>query len=289
MSRYSALQSEWAMLLARRASIRDSLSIYEGILEAWSRWPDDRIVPLHWSSEECQERWERSSSLIVDAPPPCSLAAIEDLLASILELAAGLGEDVAQMVDRFATELRRESVELMELLPGLGKEGPASLQQASGCSADLLAFITHSTLRPMLETYFSEVRSLFTPELWDRGNCPFCGGPPAVSDVGEDGKRRLVCHLCGGTWNLSRLRCPFCDNRNPKSLTRLLAEGAEEGYLVEACDLCRGYIKGIDRRLRWDVVSPLLEDWGSPHLDLIACRQGYWRATPSLVQLFHSE
>ena len=31
--------------------------------------------------------------------------------------------------------------------------------------------------------------------------------------------------------------------------------------------------------------APLVEDWGSPHLDLYAAREGYWRATPSLAHL----
>jgi len=37
--------------------------------------------------------------------------------------------------------------------------------------------------------------------------------------------------------------------------------------------------------VRWNGAGPLVEDWGSPHLDLIAVREGYWRAVPSLVQL----
>jgi len=28
-----------------------------------------------------------------------------------------------------------------------------------------------------------------------------------------------------------------------------------------------------------------VEDWGSPHLDLVAQRSGYWRALPSIVEL----
>jgi formate dehydrogenase maturation protein FdhE len=66
---------------------------------------------------------------------------------------------------------------------------------------------------------------------------------------------------------------------------RLLAEDAEEGYFIEACRACRGYIKGVDRRQRWDASSPLVEDWVSPHLDLYASREGYWRPTPCLAHL----
>jgi formate dehydrogenase maturation protein FdhE len=71
-------------------------------------------------------------------------------------------------------------------------------------------------------------------------------------------------------------------------MVRLVAEGAEEGYFVEACLACRGYLKGVDRRERWNAVSPLVEDWASPHVDYYAAREGYWRATPTLAQLLPS-
>src|SRR6266702_3787325 len=51
---------------------------------------------------------------------------------------------------------------------------------------------------------------------------------------------------------------------------------------------CRGYLKGVDRRERWNAVSPLVEDWASPHVDYYASREGYWRATPTLAQLLPS-
>lgn len=66
---------------------------------------------------------------------------------------------------------------------------------------------------------------------------------------------------------------------------RLLAEDKDEGFAINACRACRGYVKELDRRVRWNAGSALVEDWGSPHLDLIAYRQDYWRPIPTLVQL----
>ena len=68
-------------------------------------------------------------------------------------------------------------------------------------------------------------------------------------------------------------------------MVRLVAEGAEEGYFIEACLACRSYLKGLDRRERWNGASPLVEDWASPHLDCYAAREGYRRPTPPLAQL----
>src|SRR3989442_15075750 len=31
--------------------------------------------------------------------------------------------------------------------------------------------------------------------VWQLGVCPFCGAPPGFSDVVEDGRRRLACHV----------------------------------------------------------------------------------------------
>ncbi|HLC41392.1 MAG TPA: formate dehydrogenase accessory protein FdhE [Methylomirabilota bacterium] len=269
--------------------MRDSLSIYEGLLEAWVRWPESRLMPLRWSSAECRARWERSQPLIVDAPLEIPLSEIEDQLVSVLELVAGLGEAEAQAVERLALALTTDPVSVSTLLRGLRNPDRGAMPSALPCPTDLLAFVTYGSLRPLLEEYFLEARPHFGSEFWDQGHCPFCGAFPAFIEFGDDGKRRLVCHLCSGVWTLGRLRCPYCDNRDPKSLVRLAAEGGEEGYLIEACDLCKGYLKGVDRRLRWDLGSPIIEDWGSPHLDLIAQRKGYWRATPCLIQLAHVE
>src|SRR5262249_31398610 len=110
-----------------------------------------------------------------------------------------------------------------------------------------------------------------------------CGGFPAYGDLTEDGRRRLFCPLCGGLWTAPRLRCPFCDSWDSRDLIRLVAEGGEEGYFIEACGRCGGYLKGVDRRQRWNASSPQIEDWGSPHLDAYAAEREDWRPTPGLT------
>ena len=112
------------------------------------------------------------------------------------------------------------------------------------------------------------------------------GSPPGFADVVEDGRRRLACHLCGGAWEFGKLQCPFCGVEGARPMVRLTPDEArEEGYAIAACRECRGYIKELDRRTRWNGGPPLVEDWGSPHFDLIARRQEYWRPEASLVLL----
>jgi FdhE protein len=253
------------------------------VLDGWLGWPDPGIEPLKASAEECRERWERGEALLVESAPDIAPESLEDLLGPVMERLAAAGSDDALALGRFAEAWDAGRVGPRALFPASGKDA-AALQDGAGLPAHLAGFLAHAGLRPALEAFYSRVRAL--PEgSWDRGFCPWCGGLPSYGDLLEDGRRRLSCHLCGGAWTAARLRCPFCQAWQSGDMVRLVAEGAEAGYFVEACVSCRGYLKGVDRRERWNAASPLVEDWASPHLDYYAAREGYWRATPSLAQL----
>ncbi len=285
MPELAALRAEWEDLLSRRPSLRPTLAFYEPIIAAWERFDPSRISPLAWSPEEYRDRWERGVVILADASLPFDRESVEPLLEPALDALAGLGEEMAEAAGRLARAWEEGRLGPRALLTGVGDKARESLCEELALSPDLLGFVADLVLHPPLAAYLSTARQAFKDGWWDHGHCPFCAASPAWGDIREDGKRWLCCALCGGEWTVGRLRCPFCDNRNAKTLTRLVAEGAEEGYLIEACDLCRGYLKGVDRRVRWNVAFPLLEDWGTPHLDLIARRRGYWRASPSIVQL----
>jgi len=281
----AALRAEWGGLLSRRSSFQPALAFYEPIVEAWERFDSSRISPLAWSPEGCRDRWEGGTVILAEASLSFDRESLDPLLEPALEALAGLGDETAEAVGRIAQAWEDGRLGPRSLLTGVRQKAQESRAEALELSSDLLGFVASLVLRLPLEAYLSTARQAFKDEYWDHGYCPFCGASPAWGDIREDGKRWLCCALCGGEWTIGRIRCPFCDNRNAKTLTRLAAEGAEEGYVIEACDLCRGYLKGVDRRIRWDVASPLVEDWGTPHLDLIAQRRGYWRASPSLIQL----
>jgi formate dehydrogenase maturation protein FdhE len=70
-----------------------------------------------------------------------------------------------------------------------------------------------------------------------------------------------------------------------KDLYRLQAEAQDAGYVISGCRACHGYLKELDRRERWNGGPPVLEDWASPHLDVVARREGYRKALPTLLDL----
>jgi len=284
MPDYSAIAAEWEAVRERRSSLREPLGFWSAILEGWMRCKSGASEPLDWTEGQCRERWERGRSLLVDAPPPFGREAIEDLLGPVMERLSADGPASAEAFHRFAVAWDAGEIGPETLLPHPDRDPVALLHERFGLPGSLSGFLAPAALRPALEAWFDRARIL--PDgVWTRGTCPWCGGAPFYGDLVEDGRRRLSCLLCGGVWIAPRLRCPFCETWDARDLVRLLAEDAEEGYFIEACRACRGYLKGLDRRQRWNASLPLVEDWSSPHLDLYAAREGYWRPTPCLVHL----
>lgn len=289
MTDYAGLMVDWQALLARRAALGEPLRFWTAILEGWLAWkPPASLAPLAWSPQECRRRWERALPLLAEATPTIPTASVEDLLGPVMERLAADGPDAAAALRSLALAWDDGQLPVAALLPSPDRDPVALLQARFALGPHLAAFLAPAALRPALEFYFEGVRDL--PDgVWTRGACPWCGGAAAYGDLMEDGRRRLSCHLCGGGWIAPRLRCPFCETWNSRDLVRLVAEELEEGYFIEACRACCGYLKGVDRRQRWNAGPPLVEDWGSPHLDLYATREGYWRTTPSLAHLLPAD
>jgi hypothetical protein len=275
------LLTEWADLLQRRPTFRETLEPFSRVFRAWAEWTDDRPAPLRWSAEACRARWSQGEPLLAGAPPSISPDFLEVLLDPALEVLAGFEEDPRE----FAEAWDHGEIGPSGLFPERGRIGSIEVQERSQLSQNALAFVAVVALRPVLAAYFAECRGHVADSEWDLGICPCCGGPPGFADLLEDGRRQLACHLCGTSWTFARLVCPFCGTRTAAELIRLMAEDAEEGYAVGACRSCRGYVKELDRRVRWNAGCGLVEDWGSPHLDLIAHRQEFWRPIPTLIQL----
>ena len=274
------LREDWLGLLERRPALVESLGFYGDILERWNLAPP-LAGALDWDASRCLRLWERGLPLLAEAAVSLSPAGVEALLGPAMECLAALGAEDGPALQRFAEAWDRGDVGPEILFPD--RRDGRSLYAEVGLGADVLSFLACASLRPTLETLFGACREHLGDGVWERGLCPFCGAPPGFADVAEDGRRRLACHTCGGAWTFARLACPFCGNERTKDLARLEAEAREEGYSISVCKACRAYVKELDRRVRWNGGPALVEDWGSPHFDLVAHREGYRRPlTPPL-------
>jgi hypothetical protein len=277
------LRPAWAEMLERRRPLASTLLPYAALLE---RWALATGAPARaWSAAECRDQWKRGLPLAAITPPPLAHPDVEDLLGGAMEQVATLDSARASALQRLAAAWDAGAVTPASLLPTREGIGDGAAEAQSGLDAATVAALACATLRPALETWLAGAREHIDGATWGRGVCPFCGAPPGFIDVIEGGHRRLACHFCGGAWGFAKLRCPLCGVEGTEPLYRLRAEGADEGYVISGCRQCRGYLKELDRRERWNGGPPVLEDWATPHLDLIARRAGYHKPVPSLLDL----
>jgi hypothetical protein len=277
------LLDEWPALLARRPQFVETFAPCEPLLRAWADWSAESRPRLSWTAEDCRRSWAKGEPLLARAQPELPNSELETILGPGLDALRAMAVDVEAL--RIFGELwDAGSIALRDLLPAPGRLGAAWLPERTHLSVDSLGFLAVAALRPVLTGFFASARAHFDAGSWGRGVCPFCGAPPGFTDLPEDGQRRLSCHVCGGAWVFSRTRCPLCGSLDLSQQIRLVPEGLEEeGYAITACKSCGGYLKELDRRVRWNAGSALIEDWGSPHFDLVARRSGYWRPVPVLV------
>jgi FdhE protein len=118
--------------------------------------------------------------------------------------------------------------------------------------------------------------------LWGKGYCPVCGSPPAISILRGEGERFLFCSFCDHEWLSQRIYCPFCENKDQKTLHYFFSE--EEEYRVNVCDKCKRYIKTVDTREIKRSVYPFLEQVATLHLDMLAQNQGLQSGHPLWLQ-----
>ena len=199
--------------------------------------------------------------------PPVDAAAARRLLDAFLKVPA---PDAAGL-EAIAAWLGHETVPFADLGRGWLRGGPGYLAEAlegSGVDAGLLGFLLGLALQPSFAALRRRAAEVLGRAEWTEGFCPLCGDQPRMARLEGDGRRMLWCGRCGWEWRFNRIECPFCRATDQNSLYYLYDEG-EEGYRVDACKVCKGYLKTVDARLRQ--AEPMeLEDLVTMHLDLLA-------------------
>jgi formate dehydrogenase accessory protein FdhE len=120
------------------------------------------------------------------------------------------------------------------------------------------------------------------------GACGYCGGGPWVASrvaaTGADGAARMLhCALCALSWQVSRIKCPACDEADPSKLPTFSVPEYPQAR-IEACESCSGYVKSIDLTVDARGI-PEVDDVASLPLDLWALENGFERFEPGLAGL----
>ncbi len=148
--------------------------------------------------------------------------------------------------------------------------------EKTGADSALVGTLVRFALFPGMVTVQEAAAPLLQGIVWDRGECPVCGGTPLLGEFrGLDQSRFLRCGLCAASWEVPRLWCSACGNRDHESLGLLAKEGEENRYRVATCDACRSGVKMLSTLSALPPLMLLVADAATLHLDLAAADHGY--------------
>ena len=148
------------------------------------------------------------------------------------------------------------------------------ISSVDGVSEVLFRDLIHAAAKPFLVNYAEAMNASIDQERWRRGYCPICGGNPDFSFLSkENGSRWLVCSRCDTEWLFQRLKCPYCNNTDQKTMSYYT--GDEEMYRLYVCDNCKHYLKTIDLRTTANSVLIPLERLLTLEIDAQARDYGY--------------
>jgi FdhE protein len=219
---------------------------------------------------------------------PINLEAARTVFGSLCDVARTENDTLRRGVDRIVEAVRDEKIDIVRILKEVIRgEGGYTDEccQSLGMNRDILVFLGRASVQPLAqETAFVVSQGVDAGD-WTKGICPICGSLPILSELtGDEGRRMLICSLCGYEWSVPRLVCPFCGEAKHEGHLYLFVEG-DETVRVDVCDGCKKYIKTLDTRKGGRAVFPLLEDVATLHLDMLAQEKGYERGSAQYLEL----
>jgi FdhE protein len=283
------IQKAVAAVKAERPAYEELLDFYEKLFLAQETAKEQvQLKPVQIAEDLLSIKQEEGFPLIDRADFAVDLKASEALLREVCRVAVETNEVLAEagtrLVDALDTGILQTSALFSRIL---GADGPDFEEIAQGLDVDkkILAFFTYNSVRPSLSLCAEQLATYLDKNVsWKKGYCPICGSPPALSILGDEGKRSLVCSFCGHEWDTQRIYCPFCDNQDQTKLHYFFSE-EEKDYRVDVCDQCKKYLKTVDTREMKHPVYPPVEQVSTLHLDLLAQDQGLESGSPLWLQI----
>ena len=281
-----------------KKAIRDIKALrpaYEGILAFYEKLflaqeatkSHIRLQPIEIPEDLLAVKRKEKFPLIARKDFRVDIKASEALLREICQLACEANEVLTHAGVKLMDALDKGTVDAPTLLSKTLSEDDIYFDETAKSleiDKEVLLFMAHGSIRPSLSLCAGQLATYIDKDtLWEKGYCPVCGSPPAISILRGEGERFLFCSFCDHEWHSQRIYCPFCENKDQKTLHYFFSEEEEE-YRVDVCDQCRKYIKTIDTRKIKRPVYPFVEQVTTLHLDMLAQNQGFQSGHPLWLQ-----
>jgi FdhE protein len=269
---------------ALRPAYKDLLAFYEKLFLAQEASKKHiHLQPIKIPEDLLSVKRKEGFSLITRKDFTLDIKASEALLRQICRLAGEANEVLAPTSLKLMEFLNKGTVDAPTLLSKTLSEDDIYFDETAKSleiDKEVLLFIAHESIRPSLSLCAEQLATYLGKNTrWEKGYCPVCGSPPALSILRGEGERFLFCSFCGHEWHSQRIYCPFCENKEQATLHYFFSEEEEE-YRVDVCDQCRRYIKAIDTRKIKRPMYPFIEQVATLHLDIIAQNQGLQSGHP---------
>jgi FdhE protein len=278
------------------AAVKAKRPAYDGILDFYEKLcvaqetskAKIRLEPVQIKQDLISVKQKEQFPLISMAGFAIDTAASEALLRQLCQLAVEANEVLAEAGHKIVDSLDNGALNASTMFSKILSEDDAYWNEAAdrlNVGKPALAFVAYSSIKPSVALCARQLAQYLDEEVpWDKGYCPICGNLPALSIFREEGKRFLMCSFCSHEWACNRIFCPFCENREQKTLHYFFSE-AEKGYRVDVCDRCQKYIKTIDTREMEHPVYPFVEQISTLHLDMMAQEKGLESGLPLWLQI----
>jgi FdhE protein len=278
-----------AAVKAERPAYEEILDFYEKLFLAQEEAKGRvQIEPIQIPEKLLSVKREEKFPLIDKADFTVDISASEALLRKICLLAIETNEVLAEAVPKIVDAMDKGTLGASAMFSKILGEDDAYFDEAARnleTDKKILAFMAYFSMKPSIYLCAEQLATYLDKETpWEKGYCPICGSPPALSILRDEGARFLLCSFCGHEWQTTRIYCPFCDNNDQNALHYFFSE-EEKDYRVDVCDKCKKYIKTVDTRKMKRPVDPFVEQISTLHLDLLAQEQGLESGIPIWLQM----
>ncbi|MDY6988492.1 MAG: formate dehydrogenase accessory protein FdhE [Thermodesulfobacteriota bacterium] len=277
------------------AAVKQARPAYEGLLVFYEKLflaqedskEEVRLQQIEIAPDLLLVKEKEGFPLISTTDFTIDTKASEALLKRLCAFAVESNEVLAEAAKKIVAALDRGELEVSDLFSKVLAEDDTywdEMETRLDVDKKILAFVAYSSIKPSLLICSDQLASyLHKEKTWTKGYCPICGAPPFLAILRDEGERFLLCSFCGHEWRTHRVYCPFCENRDQKTMHYFFSD-EEKGCRVDVCDQCKKYIKTIDTRKIERPMHPYVEQISTLHLDMLAQEKGLESGIPLWLQ-----
>ncbi|MDT8379183.1 MAG: formate dehydrogenase accessory protein FdhE [Desulfotignum sp.] len=274
----TGMEKSREQILKRKPAYADILNFYVQVFQAQDETRQQLVMdPISIDPSLLEKKLRHDIPLIDPAEFLIDEKAAVQLMTTLCDKAQNQNHALSQAAIALQTAIADFRIDLPQVFDALLNSDGAVLSSFSeiiGISPQHLIMFTYLSMAPAIETCADQLTGYLKNRSHEKGYCPICGNHPDLFFLDDKGKRHLKCSFCSHCWDVARIGCIFCENKDPDT-RQYFFSSEEKEYRVDVCERCQKYIKGVDIRYLDREFFPKMELVATMHLDINAREAGY--------------